>query len=562
MKKLLITIYTILIGIHGSAQQYEVPVKIPVYLSGSFAELRNNHFHSGIDIKTQGVINKPIYSFADGYVSRILVSSSGFGLALYVTHPETGHVTVYGHLKSFTPKIAAYIKEKQYEEESFRVNLFPEPERFPVKKGELIAYSGNTGSSGGPHLHFDVRDAITENPLNPLAFVKNSVKDNLPPDVRGIAVYPVEGEGVVNNSRQPLRQTVTKLKSGQYSALKTAITAWGTIGVGVKAYDRMDGTSNTYGVRTIRLFVDETLVYESEINEYSFEQTRMINSFIDFYDWRINKSFFMRSFIEPGNTLPFYKNMQNNGYITIDEEKVYKLRYELVDLHGNMSSYSFNITGKQQNIPSMRKGLLYMVWDKDNYYLNDNFSLVIPKGNLYDNCIFNLVSSKSQAYYSDIFTVNDVPVPIHDKAEMTLKLTSDTLINKDQYGIVSIKNGKDSWVGGAYDDGYMTTTIREMGGVYAVSYDNVPPVVLPVNEQQWIKNKAIKLKVTDNKSGVKLIRGTIDGQFALFENDVKSPVYTYQFDPKRLEKGRTHVLNFTATDAGGNTTEYTTSFYY
>jgi len=561
MKKFLFAILIILSGFNINAQDYTAPMKIPMYLSGSFGELRNNHFHSGIDIKTQSVINKPIYSFADGYISRILVSNSGFGLALYITHPATGQVTVYGHLNSFTPKIAAYVKEKQYEDESFRVNLFPEVERFPVKKGDLIAYSGNSGSSGGPHLHFEVRDETSEITTDALEYFKSEIKDNIPPDVRGVAVYPIEGKGVVNGSRNPLRQNITKSKKGQNLALKTPVQAWGTIGVGVKAYDRMTGTANSYGVKIIRLFVDGVKVYESKVDQFAFSQSRMINSFVDFYDWRRNKSFFMKSFVEPGNELPFFETI-NNGYIAIDQEKTYDLKYELEDLSGNQSTYSFQVTGKKQEIPQMRSGVLYMVWDRDNHYINDAFSLVIPRSNLYDDCVFNLRSSEDPAYYSNRFVVNDTPVPLHDRAEMRIKMTNDILTNKNQYGIVAINGKRQSWAGGTYADGYITTAIRELGAEYAVSSDVLAPTIVPVNENLWTKQQAIKIKVTDDKSGVSSYRGNIDGKFALFEYDVKSPVYTYKIDPQKLTKGKTHKLVFTASDACGNTSEYSTEFYY
>ncbi|MFR9165304.1 MAG: M23 family metallopeptidase [Dysgonomonas sp.] len=278
MKKYLVVISAVFLISTNIYSQYDSPLKIPVYLSANFGELRNNHFHSGIDIKTQGVINKPVYSVADGYISRISVSPSGYGLALYITHPETGQTSVYGHLESFIPSVEKYVKSKQYEQESFRVNLSPEKNEFPVKRGQLIAYSGNTGSSGGPHVHFEIRDTETEHPLDPLVYYTDIIKDNVPPDLRGIAVYPIAEKGVVNNSSTPLRQNVTKAKNGNYLPLKTDISAWGTIGIGVKAYDKMSATSNIYGVKIVRLYVDDNKVFESDINRYSFDETRALNS--------------------------------------------------------------------------------------------------------------------------------------------------------------------------------------------------------------------------------------------------------------------------------------------
>lgn len=541
--------------------QYADPVKIPIYLSGNFGELRNNHFHSGIDIKTQGAINKPIYSIADGYVSRIFVSPGGYGKALYITHPETGHVSVYAHLESFIPEISDYVKNQQYLQESFRVNLFPDESEFILRKGQLVAYSGNTGSSGGPHLHFEIRDAETEFLLDPLQYFSRSIKDNSAPDIRGLAVYPIEGEGVVNNSAHPLRQNITKNKKGELLALSKPVNAWGKIGLGIKAYDRMTATANIYGVKEIRLYVNDNLVFKSRIDTYHFDQTRMLNSFIDFADWRNNRSFFMKSFVEPANTLPFYEAL-DGGYITIDKEEVYSIKYELEDFYGNVISYAFTIRGKKQTIPSSRKGSMYMVWNDNNHYLTDAFSLIIPMGNLYKDFIFTLGQTPSDVYLSNVFMVNNEPVPFHDNAEMKIKIKNDTLSDKRSYGIVSIVKNKESWIGGTYNNGYLSTSVREIGARYAISFDNVAPVIEPVQQTNWETQKKIMLRVVDAKSGVLSCRGTVDGKFVLFENDVKSPVYTYRFDASKLAKEQKHSLEFVATDACGNTSVYTAEFYF
>jgi len=323
----------------------------------------------------------------------------------------------------------------------------------------------------------------------------------------------------------------------------------------------MTGTANNYGVKIVRLYVDEKKIFESDVKSFRFSDSRMINSFIDFGDWRRNKSFFMKSFIEPGNKLPFFET-ENNGYITINEERVYKCRYELEDIYGNRTTYNFSLMGKKQEIPPMRKGLLYMVWDRDNHYISETFSLVIPKGNLYTDCIFTLKNIADSNYFSDRFMVNNDFVPLHDRAEMVIKLNTDTLSNKMQYGVVSVKGNKEFWLGGTYSEGYITANIREMGAEYTVSYDKEEPLIVPLKKELWEKEHAIKIKLTDNKSGLSSFKGTIDGQFALFEYDSKSTTYTYKFDDQRLENGKKHTLVFTATDACGNTAEYTTDFYY
>ena len=542
------------------SQQYIHPVNIPPALSGNFGELRNNHFHSGIDYKTQQAVNKPILAIEDGYVSRINVSPSGYGLALYIDHPATGHTSVYGHLNSFSKKIADYVKSKQYEQESYRVELYPEKNELTVTRGEQIALSGNTGSSGGPHLHFEIRDTRSQNPLDVLEFVPR-IPDTRKPDLRGVAFYPVQGKGVVNGSANPTRLTISKDKAGNPLGLGKSITAWGRIGVGVKAYDRMNGQNNIYGVKFVRLFVDNELIYSSTMRRFSFDKTRMLNSFIDFEDWRLRNSFYMISFIEPGNTLPLYK-VTNNGYIDINEEKSYRLRYELEDHAGNTLSYSFTIQGKKTPIPESITCNNHMTWSLSNSYMDYGFALTIPAGNLYTDICFSHSSAKNASFLSDVHLVNNNRVPLHTNATMWIKLTADSLANKSQYGIVTVNNnGTRSWVGGTYKNGGVETTIRELGLRYAVMADNTPPTITPIEPANWASRRQIRIRLSDNLSGVAWHRGEINGEFVLFSHDMKSSVYTYVFDDSRLTKGPQELI-FTARDGAGNVSEYRYNFTY
>lgn len=553
-----IFIYIFLFVVYTSSafsQQYRYPVIIPPAFSGNFGELRSNHFHSGLDFKTEQTVNKPIVAIEEGYVSRISVSPGGFGLALYVDHPATGHTSVYAHLNSFSKEIAEWVKEKQYEQERFQVTLYPEKGQFPVKQGEQIALSGNTGSSGGPHLHFEIRDSQTEEPLDALAYLP-LVADTQKPDLRGIAFYPQKDKGLINGSSNPLRINISKDSQGNPLAPGRTINAWGRIGVGVKAYDRMNGQSNIYGVKHIRLFVDEELVFSSSIDRFSFSDTRMLNSFVDFEDWKERRSFYMKSFVDPGNRLPFYKTT-NNGYIDIIEEREYRFRYELEDHAGNRLDYRFSVQGKPQEIPAPLPCDNWFSWNLNNSFLEIGFSLSIPAGNLYNDLSFTHRKTESHTYYSHIHRVNDKPVPLHQGAELWIGLHTDTLQNRRNYGIVKINdNGSESWVGGTYKRGGIAATIRELGDSYAVSSDTLSPTITPVSPENWVKQRRIRVRLSDNKSGIASFRGEINGKFVLFTHDTKSNVYTYHFDDARLNKGEQLSLVFTTTDGAGNSSEY------
>lgn len=555
MKRILLLVSIILTQNITAQENYRYPLDIPLSLSANFGELRPNHFHSGIDLKTQQVINKPVYSIQDGYVSRISVSPWGYGLALYIVH-TTGHMSVYGHLEKFAPKIASYVKDKQYELESFRVDLEVQKDSILIEKGELIAYSGNTGSSFGPHVHFEIRSGDGATAIDPLPFYKNQTKDTEPPQIKAIAIYPIEGRGVVNGKNTPVRRNIAATKAG-----KNPIQAWGIIGIAVNAIDKMNGASNIYGVKTVRLFCDETEVFSSDISSFNFGQTRMINSLTDYSYWYKHKTFYMKSFIEPGNKLPIYKTI-NNGYINIDEEKTYKFKYELEDLFGNKQTHEFNVIGKKQDIPDYPPCSLFMTWEYNNYYLNDNFKLIIPKGYLYDDIGFVLNSSSSEKHFSPIYSVHNKHIPLDSYCNMTINIANDTLTNKSQYGIVRVIEDKESWIGGVYEDGKITARIRELGHKYAVSKDITPPKITPVNPERWVSQRKIVMRMSDNNSGIKSYKGLIDDKFVLFVNDSKNPNYTYHFDSERIEKGKSHKFTFTATDMCGNTSTYEYDFEY
>ncbi len=565
MKKiamLLLAYFVFTLNALTQSANYTPPLQIPPSLSANFADLRNNHFHSGLDYRTQYAVNKPVFSIADGYVSRINVSPGGYGLALYITHPATGHTSVYGHLNAFSKKIADFIIRKQYEAESFRLDVNLKADEMPVKRNEQIALSGNTGSSGGPHLHFEIRDTKSEEPLDALDFLGHTIKDNIPPELHGIALYPIAGRGVLNGSQSAIRLNVGTSKSGGYAAPSQTLKTWGLIGAGVKASDRMNGTSNSFGVKQINLFVDEMLVFKSRITRFSFDKSRMINSFVDFEAWRNNKSFFMKSFVEPGNKLDFYTTI-NNGLVDINSERDYKFRYELIDHYGNKTNYTFVVKGVKQAVPTLEKCKNYMTTSVDNSYSDTDFSLSIPKDNLYADFCFVHTRVASQRYFSDVHRVGNRPVPLHKSGMIKVGLKRVAPVENSKYGVVRIDNkGVANWVGGTYRDGAIEVAINELGERYAVDIDTILPQITPQNPEQWAVKKRIVISLKDDKSGIGSFRGEINGKFVLFTHDVKSSLYTYIFDDTRLISGQNQELKFVATDGAGNKREYRYSFFY
>lgn len=538
-----------------TSQTLRSPLDIPILLSGNFGELRSNHFHSGIDFKTQGSEGKPVHAVQEGYVSRISVSPWGYGNGLYLTHPD-GTTTVYGHLQRFSRKIATYVKEQQYAKESFHVNLFLTPDQIPVEKGEIVALSGNTGSSGGPHLHFEIRDTETEEVLDPLEFYKDRVTDTRPPRLQGILICPVEGRGAVGGSSSKLEIKPRTTPEGNLT-LAAPVEAWGEIGLAVKAYDYMDHTTNIYGVKKITLLVDNQQIYHSNLDRFAFDETRYLNSFTDYAEWKNNRSFYMRSFVEPGNKLRFLETV-NRGILRIDEARTYHLTYLLADAAGNTSRFDFRIVGKEQPLPEIPAGASEQFhWGSDNRFGAKGIRLFIPRGNLYNDLAFRHTVKTDSTAPAATHILHSHPVPLHRSAELSLRLQHDTLAEKRQYGIIQLVKGRMSWIGGTYRDGWIDGNIKELG-TYTVAQDTKAPLITPLNAASWMGKQQFVFRLTDNLSGVQTYRGEIDGQFVLFEMNSQS-VITYRFDSERLSRGK-HTLKLTVTDAAGNSSVYTHPF--
>jgi len=537
------------LSIRICAQEIIYPLDLPPRLNGNFGELRDNHFHSGLDLNTQSTTGHPVKAVKAGYISRISIGSSGFGRAVYINHPD-GTTSVYGHLDHFASRIESAVRDSQYVKESFSVNLNFSAGQFPVKQGEIVAYSGNTGSSGGPHLHFELRNTESEKVIDPLPAFKTSLKDSRPPEIRGVAFYPQQGKGIINGSANKQIINVIKNKSGKY-ALAKPVKAWGVIGAGIKAYDKMDAISNIYGVKEIRLLVDNKEVYHSVIDGFFFNESRYLNSFIDWDEWKTHKSFFMKSFIEPGNKLGIYLT-RSSGFISIQESKTYHCEYILKDAYGNTSSLSFIITGEKRPLPAgNKKGILFS-YNKDNEYKGKGMTLTVPEGNLYTDVYLNpSTASTGYSAFAPAYSLG-VRAPLHSSCPLTLAVTNDSYPDKTKYGIVSINNNQISWLGGNYESRQIKTHIRELGR-FTIAVDTVPPVVVPQYPNQWTMNGRISFKISDDLSGIDFYQGKLDGKFVLFEYDAKNHSLFCNFDEKRMKRGK-QTLTLVVGDRAGNET--------
>lgn len=309
------------------------------HLSGNMGELRSTHFHSGIDIKTGGVVGLPVHAAADGYISRIKMSAWGYGNALYVLHPN-GETTVYGHLQRYAEDIANYVREAQYKDKTFEIELFPEKDRFPVSQGEIIGYSGNTGGSGGPHLHFEIRDKNQE-ALNPLKYNFEEIRDNIAPEIKSVALVTLEKDARVNNLFGRFEFDIER--SGASYTLKEPVAVHGKIGIEVLGYDQANGASNRNGIAKIETYLDNQLVFRQHIAKFAFNETRDILVLYDYPTYKKTGRRFYKLFVDDGNQLPFYQVAKENGTITLQDSSTHEVVVNFWDSYENKSTLRFKI---------------------------------------------------------------------------------------------------------------------------------------------------------------------------------------------------------------------------
>lgn len=523
---------------------FTAPFDFPLTLSGNFGELRSNHFHGGLDFKTQGVVGKPVRCIADGYVSRVLVTPGGYGQALYITHPN-GYTSVYGHVLKFAPEVDRLVEEYQYGNETFEVDLQLEPGRVNFKAGETIALSGNEGYSFGPHLHMEIRRTDTGELVDPLQFYMDKIKDTTPPRATMVVLYPQRGKGVVEG--------VPHKKSVPVGALSVPVEAWGEIAAGIKAYDYMDGTHNSYGVRSVTLYVDSAEVFRSTVDRVLPEENRMINAWTDYEEFKRRGSWVMRSQILPGNRLRMLRAGGGGGVVTIGEERDYRFCYVLEDLYGNKSAYRFTVRGRRQPIAEDRpRAKHFLSWDKGNVVQEPGLELVIPRGMLYEDVALDCRVVRDTAAVSFEYRLHDAPVPLQAGCELMIGVKHLPVADTTKYYIVRKAGGRNASAGGKYENGWVKTRIRELG-TYRVAVDTVPPRVTPLDRQRW-KTGHIQFRIGDAETGIKDYQVRIDGEFALFGFSSKNARLAMRH-PERLKRGVPHRLELVVTDYCGNVTK-------
>ena len=492
---------------------FRPPIGIPILLSGNFGELRSNHFHTGLDIKTNGRINYRIYSIDTGFVSRINVSKRGYGKAIYVAHPN-GFTSVYAHLDHFPEKIEKILRKRQYELQTETLTYYLDSLDITVSKGEVIAYSGNTGGSSGPHLHFEIRETKSEHPINPELF-NFDIADNKPPLINKLKLYSfLNSNGLDSYSSKDF----LTIKKNQNYHLKydSIIYLDGLSGFGLKSSDYYNNSSNRCGVYSINMYVDKQLKYQLKFDEIDFETNRQTNIHKDYNAYEKQREKIHKMYIHPNNELQIYKKNIGNGLMCFQDTLIHEIQIVVGDIKNNISKLKFYV--KNKSLSNCQNDFSFQQKQPTNVYSSDSTMLVVMDTNtLYDN--FPIYPIKKQG----IYTFKNHNVPLKRKFILSIKLSKNAPSNRDKLFIGELtKNGNIINKNADISKDWISAEVNKFGR-YKIFTDTIPPKINHVgNNFQKNINQELVFKIIELKSGVDQYNVIIDNKWVLSNFSPKS----------------------------------------
>ena len=542
----------LLFPFYGRAQEngnfeFRYPLDVPMSLSGNYGELRSNHFHAGIDFRIGGVVGAPVYAAADGYVSRISVSPTGYGNALYITH-SNGYVSVYGHLHRFEDKIREYVRAEQYASGSFVVDLSPDSTRFPVKAGQLIAFGGNTGSSGGPHLHFEVRkDGSTLNIVTNRLF---AMDDGRKPVINRVAFmgYDIE-DGVARVfriNRPRLRSAVIPLPRLSY--------------VAVDAVDRMEGTNAKLAIGEYSVFLDGECIYRFRVGDIPMNESRYLNSLIEYPLKSRTGRTMVKSYVEPGNGLAYKIDCINGGLIVLDDDSLHTLTVEVKDYANNAERIDYKVkraSGLLRVNDSLSQKGTFAAWHLPFFYKKEGLVFSMPAGSLYRSIYFDAAkdSDASGKFCSKVWSISGYETALHVPARLSIRYDGPDSLRAKALLVSVSHSGRIYGAGGATDScGYVTSRVSSFGS-YAVALDTVPPSVrVYIANGETLRRDIVSFSIRDRLSGLDRYEVEIDGRWVLAEFDAKRGRLSVNLADAKIGRGKKHRLVIRVSDNKGNET--------
>ncbi len=539
---------------------FTYPIDARVSLSGNFGELRTNHYHMGLDMRSDQAENRPVKAAADGYIARVSVASGGFGRAIYINHPND-LTTVYGHLNDFYPELENYLKEQQYKQQSWSTSIDLSPNQFPVKKGKFIAYSGNTGGSGGPHLHFEIRDTKTDKVLNPLLF-DLPIADNIPPTIARLAMY----DRCFSTYSQSPKNIPIKKVGANYSAIQNVVTVnTDKVSFGITASDKQAGSGFSNGIYESIIYLNGVPLTGFQLDSIDYNETRYLNAHIDYKTRAEGGPYIQHLSRLPGYPEGFYKDFNGDGVIELEDDKVHDVKIVVKDANGNSTALDFKI----------KKGLITETGEKDrsasfyetrefhpgfvNVFENEQLHLFLSPAALYDSVSFNYVQrlSTSADAYSNVYSVFSGLIPVHDAFTIKIKPTKN--IPDSLTGRMLIKRtwkGKTDVAPAKKEGDWYSSSFRTFGDFELIA-DNNPPIIGGVaNGANLSQSKSIVFTPKDD-NGIRSFRAEVDGKWLRFTND-KGRNFIYLFDGM-VPRGK-HTMKITVEDLAGNVAERVIDF--
>ena len=539
-----------------------LPDDMPISFAGNFGELRANRFHAGLDFRIGGVPGAKLYAVADGYIARIFVGPEGYGKAVYINHPN-GTTSVYGHLHNFSPKIKAYIEELQYKRQRFAIDERLSPATIPLKKGDFIGNAGNSGSSFGAHLHFELRKTDTQTPFNVLSAGIYKFTDNIAPAIKQVIFYRYDEQ----ENEVPI---VEPFLISTIAGLQQTANVPERFFVAVDASDRQNSSNNKFGIYRMEVKLDNKLIFAYRNDEFSFDESRYVNSLMAYDRLQANSQSLIKTYMEPGNKLSsVYEKVEDKGIITLTDDEIHQLNITVWDETGNQSDCNFDIQ-RHAIAPTPQayideQKMVPMYYNRDNRYEQPGMNISIPAGSLYRSILFTADTAMYAPAYacSRLWTIHSPEVPLHSSA--TLHIQADVpehLYNKALMVNVT-KTGGVRAIGGSWNNDGVTAKIASFGD-YCVAVDTIAPVITPkFKKGANLKNsETLSVKIYDDLSGINTYKAFIDGQWALMEYDAKNNVLIYTFDSKYIKKNTTHTLLLNVTDNRMNTAGLKTTFIW
>ena len=531
---------------------FHSPLGIPLSISANFGELRPNHFHMGVDFKTNGVEGIELYAIEKGFISRVKVSPYGYGKVIYIDHPN-GITSVYAHCSKFKGILDSLVKKTQEKEENFEVEIYFTPTDIPVKKGELIALSGNTGSSTAPHLHFELRDTKTEIALNPLVYGFN-ISDHITPEIKALKVYGVTAEGYQIPGKSKI-SPVSKGKFGYYIGGDQLLVPAdycsenGGIGFAFEVVDHVDNSQNICGLYASTLHSEKDTVFSQKLDKISFDQSRFVNSHKDYQEYSKSKRKFHKSYKTIHNPLGIYKSGRS-GILFLKPKDSLQITYIVLDANANQSELKFKLKvapGKLFSTVNLFPAWKYLFPDSTYAFQGENAYFSAQKHTFYEPTLKNLSLNGT-------FTFGDPATPIQNFVTVKLKLPAKSGVSSSKYYIsVVTAGGQKNSLSTSLEQNWAVAESKLLG-TFQLVVDTISPAVKPLNfvgTEALISKNRLTWKVTENETEIKKYDLFIDGKWQLIEYETKGNYLI--FNPSTPLSGK-HTFQLVVKDSCGNTT--------